>query len=201
MDIVRHMDEARMVTACVSQDRKAQEFLYKKFYGKMMGLSLRYARDRDEAAEILNKGFFKVFKSLGQYDNKKGKLEAWIYRIVMHSAIDHYRTRIKPERKSTIEDLSAKDSQYKSESALDRLSAEEILALVHQLSPAYRTVFNMYVLDGFNHREIGEQLGISEGTSKSNLSKARKNLQKMLAKREEAENRIDQSLHGTRLAR
>lgn len=178
------MDDTRLVEACRRQDRKAQEFLYKKFYGKMMGLCLRYARDRDEAAEILNRGFFKVFKSIEQYDSAKGKLEAWIYRIVMYSAIDHYRTRIKPERKSTIEDLTESDSRYQSESAIDRLSAEEILKLVQKLSPAYRTVFSLYVLEGFNHREIGEKLGISEGTSKSNLAKARRNLQAMILKQD-----------------
>lgn len=177
------MDEQSLVTACLRQDRRAQELLYKRFYGQMMALCLRYARDRDEAASMLNQGFYKVFEHLKRYDPAKGKLEGWIYRIVMNSAIDYYRSVIRQSRSEVFDEVMP-DRMDSAESALDRLSAEEILALVQQLSPAYRTVFNLYAIEGMTHPEIAERLGISEGTSKSNLAKARRNLQAMLLKKE-----------------
>jgi RNA polymerase sigma-70 factor (ECF subfamily) len=150
----------------------------------MMGLCLRYGRDRDEAASILNHGFFKVFETLERFNPEKGKLEGWIYRIVLHAAIDHYRAVIKPSRTETIDQENGWDLSDSSEDALDRLAAEEIIALVQRLSPQYRTVFNLYVMEGYTHPDIAKELGISEGTSKSNLSKARRNLQAMILQRE-----------------
>ncbi len=177
------MDELSLVNACLRQDRRAQELLYKRFYGRMMGLCLRYARDRDEASAMLNQGFFKVFEGLESFDSRKGKLEGWIYRIVMHAAIDYYRSVIRMTRSEEL-DGAVPERADEVETPLDRLSAEEILALVQKLSPAYRTVFNLFVVEGMTHPEIGKLLGISEGTSKSNLAKARRNLQGMMIKNE-----------------
>lgn len=187
MDLVLRMDERRLVQACLRKERKAQEMLYKRHYGRMMGLCMRYARDRDEAAVMLNQGYFKVFESLDRFDPDKGKLEGWIYRIVLHAAIDHYRAVIRPNRTDTVDPAEGWDIKDASEDALDRMAAEEILALVQCLTPQYRAVFNLYVIEGFTHAEIAEQLGISEGTSKSNLAKARRNLQGMILEREEAQ--------------
>jgi RNA polymerase sigma factor (sigma-70 family) len=183
MEIVRRMDEQSLVNACLRQNRRAQELLYKQHYGRMMGLCMRYARDRDEASAMLNQGFFKVFENLDRFDPDKGKLEGWIYRIVMNAAIDYYRSVIRMNRSEELND-SAIDKTDESETALDQISAKEILQLVQQLSPAYRTVFNLYVVEGMTHPEIGKLLGISEGTSKSNLAKARRNLQAMILKNE-----------------
>ncbi len=186
------MDEQSLVSACLRKERKAQEMLYKRHYGRMMALCMRYARDRDEASVMLNQGYLKVFDSLERFDRAKGNLEGWIYRIVLHAAIDHYRSVI---RTSRVEELDAVSPDHidQAESAIDRLSAEEIMGLVQQLSPAYRAVFNLYVIDGMSHAEIGNLLGISEGTSKSNLSKARRNLQAMILR-----NEIPQSLRYVR---
>ena len=177
------MDEQSLVNACLRQNRRAQELLYKQHYGRIMGLCMRYARDRDEASAMLNQGFFKVFENLDRFDPDKGKLEGWIYRIVMNAAIDYYRSVIRMNRSEELND-SAIDKTDESETALDQISAKEILQLVQQLSPAYRTVFNLYVVEGMTHPEIGKLLGISEGTSKSNLAKARRNLQAMILKNE-----------------
>jgi RNA polymerase sigma factor (sigma-70 family) len=184
MEIVRRMDEQSLVKACLRKERRAQELLYKRYYGRMMGVCLRYARDRDEASSMLNHGFFKVFETLERFDPEKGRLDGWIYRIVMHAAIDHYRAVLRQASVAGEPDDLLTSRQDEAESALDRLSAQEILGLVQQLSPAYRTVFNLYAIEGMSHHEIAELLGISEGTSKSNLAKARRNLQQLLLARE-----------------
>ncbi len=178
------MDEQSLVKACLRKERRAQELLYKRYYGRMMGVCLRYARDRDEASSMLNHGFFKVFETLDRFDPEKGRLDGWIYRIVMHAAIDHYRAVLRQAPFEGQPDDLLTSRQDEAESALDRLSAQEILGLVQQLSPAYRTVFNLFVIEGMSHTEIADLLGISEGTSKSNLAKARRNLQQLLLARE-----------------
>ena len=166
-----------LLQGCVDGDRKAQKQLYEKCYSKMMSACMRYASDTDEAMEILNMGFFKVFTTIGRYQNEINNLEGWIYRIIVNTAIDHFRKEFKHKR--TVETDHALSSQTAYDVVSD-LSAEEILKLVQQLSPAYRTVFNLYVMEGFTHREIAEKLKVTEGTSKSNLAKARAKLQKMI---------------------
>lgn len=138
---------------------------------------MRYAGDREEAAEILNLGFYKVYNNIKSFNSEEGALEAWIRRIMINTAIDHYRKVIRQEKTTDL------DKAYKVSSdsdAIANISAEEIMVLVQRLTPAYRTVFNLYAIEGYNHREIGEKLGISEGTSKSNLAKARMKLQESL---------------------
>ncbi|HLG02445.1 MAG TPA: sigma-70 family RNA polymerase sigma factor [Bacteroidia bacterium] len=180
----REMTDHELIAGCIRQDRSCQEALYKRFYGKMMGVSLRYARNRDEASDMLQEGFIKVFTSIRNFEGK-GSFEGWIRRIVVNTAVDHLR-RNKHEymivstvyaREGEIPDLG--DELDEDNNLLD-LSEEQILAAVQQLSPAYRTVFNLYVLENFSHKEIAEQLNISEGTSKSNLAKARFQLKKNL---------------------
>lgn len=168
----------QIIKDCIKGDRLAQKQFYQFFYGKMMGACLRYANCRDEAAGILNQGFLKVFRSLEKFNGNMGQLEAWVYRIVVNTAIDHYRAELKHRRNDDIDDHLYHISDEPD--ALDQLGAEEIIALVQKLPPAYRTVFNLYVVEGFNHREIGEMLNINEGTSKSNLAKARARLQKWI---------------------
>jgi RNA polymerase sigma-70 factor (ECF subfamily) len=172
-----YMDE--LVRGCQNQERLAQKRLYEKFYGRMMGVCLRYASNRDEAAEILNKGFLKVFNTIKTYDEQKGRLDSWIYKIMMNTAIDHYRSEFR-HRHNVVE----MDHAYyigDTTDVLHQISADEIIDLIQKLSPAYRTVFNLYVMEGMTHAEIAEQLGISEGTAKSNLAKARKKMQLMLS--------------------
>lgn len=168
-----------LVRGCQNEDRLAQKRLYEKFYGRMMGVCLRYAANRDEAAEILNKGFLKVFNTIKNYDVEKGRLDSWIYKIMMNTAIDHFRSEFR--HRNNIVEMEQAYYVGDNTDVLHQISADEIIALIQKLSPAYRTVFNLYVMEGMTHAKIGEQLGISEGTAKSNLSKARKKMQAMLA--------------------
>lgn len=181
MKIAYHLMLDQLVTGCKKGDRAAQEKLYKFFYGKMMGVCMRYANCRDEAAAILNTGFYKVFKKIDTYQPEQGQLEAWICRIMINTAIDHYR---KEMRKGRTVDITAAQYAESPALAMDQLQAEDLLALIQELTPGYRTVFNLYAIEGYSHKEIAERLGISEGTSKSNLAKARKKLQAALEKQQ-----------------
>lgn len=164
----------QLIQGCRKGDREAQHKLYDFFHGKMMGICMRYTSCRDEAAVILNSGFFKVFTKIDAYDSQQGPIEAWITRIMVNTAIDHYRKEI---RKSRTAELSDAHQVTDASTVLDYLAAEDIMQMVQALTPAYRTVFNLYAIEGYSHKEIAEKLGIAEGTSKSNLAKARQKLQ------------------------
>ncbi len=172
-----------IVEGCIANNRKCQEQLFKLFYGKMLSACLRYIPDRDSAQEVLQEGFIKVFDKIGAFDHK-GSLEGWIRRIVVNTAIDHIRKSKKDPFRTDQDDdfkLGASDPMVEMEELqLLELKAELAMKAIQQLSPAYRTVFSLYVLEDFSHKEISEKLGISEGTSKSNLAKAKMNLQRIL---------------------
>lgn len=155
-----------------------QEELYRRFSPRMYAVCLRYAGSSDEAEDILQEGFIKIFKKLDSFRGD-GSFEGWIRRIFVNTAIEHFR------RKRYLQPVTEKEEntlEGKSLSALDGLAEKDILELVRQLSPGYRTVFNMYVVEGYTHKEIGDILGISEGTSKSQLSRAKVILQDMVKK-------------------
>jgi RNA polymerase sigma factor (sigma-70 family) len=157
-------------------DRRMQEELYRRFSPRMYAVCLRYAGNAEEAEDILQEGFIKVFKKLESFRGE-GSFEGWVRRIFVNTAIEHFR------RKRYLQPVTEKEEntiEGKSLSALDGLAEKDILALVQQLSPGYRTVFNMYVVEGYTHKEIGDMLGISEGTSKSQLSRAKVILQDMV---------------------
>ena len=170
----------QLIEGCRQNDRKCQKMLYKALYGFAMGICLRYAGNRYEAAEIMNTGFFKVMTNMDKYDVSK-PFKAWLGRIMMNTSIDYYRANLKV---AYTEDLDTADGVGVSEVVTSKLGYDELLALVQKLPEAYRTVFNLFAIDGYTHEEIGEMLGINPGTSKSNLHKARQKLQKMLAQTE-----------------
>jgi RNA polymerase sigma-70 factor (ECF subfamily) len=149
----------------------------------MLSVCIRYIPDRDSAQEVLQEGFIKVFDKIGAFDHK-GSLEGWVRRIVVNTAIDHIRKSKKDPFRTDQDDdfkLGASDPMVEMEELqLLELKAELAMEAIHQLSPAYRTVFSLYVLEDYSHKEIAEKLGISEGTSKSNLAKAKMNLQRIL---------------------
>ena len=164
-----------LLRVCARADRTGQETLYRRFYGYALGVCLRYSRSHDEALEILNDGFLKVFTRINKYDPGRS-FKGWLRKILINTALDHYR---KHRRRYQAEQYSVGENGPQfvvAVNVLNQLAYEDILALVQQLSPAYRTVFNLYVIDGYTHEEIAETLEISVGTSKSNLSKARANL-------------------------
>jgi RNA polymerase sigma factor (sigma-70 family) len=166
----------QLIQGCVQQDRKCQKMLYKAFYGFSMAICLRYAGNRDEAAEVMNQGFFKVFKNIDRYDAGR-PFKAWLGKIMMNVSIDYYRANLKmayTEDIETAEHLS--DGDYTDKN----LNYNDLLAMVQRLPQAYRTVFNLFAIDGYSHDEIGEMLNINAGTSKSNLFKARQKLKQMI---------------------
>ena len=174
----KSVNEASLIAACLNEERWAQKELYEKFFGKMMGVCLRYSNNGEDAKDILNEGFIKVFRYLHRY--KVGtSLNGWIRRIMINTSIDFYRKSIRHRT----EDLEyAVNTKSTNEDAISNYSAKEILALIQKLPPSYRAVFNLYAIEGYSHRECAQQLGISESTSRSNLVKARTKLKVMLEK-------------------
>ena len=171
--------ERNLIQACVRKERWAQKILYEEHYSKMMGVCMRYATNREDAMDILHEGFIKVFKHIGKYQPGTS-LSAWIRRIMVNTSIDYYRKSI---RRRTEELEQAFNISTKEADAISQCSEKEILAAVQQLSPAYRAVFNLYVIEGYSHKEIAEVLDITESTSRSNLVKARMKLKAILTSR------------------
>lgn len=154
-----------------------QEALYKRYASKMMAVCTRYAYTSFEAEDIFQEAFVKVFKNLGSYQGK-GSFEGWVRYIFINTAINHYNKNKKHYYQADAEDQQEVSSQEAD--AMSRLTHQEMLDLVQKLPDGYRMVFNLYVIEGYNHREIAEMLGINEGTSKSQLSKAKALLKKSI---------------------
>lgn len=173
----------QIVEGCLRGERRSQERLFTMFYGKMMAVSMRYIGDRDSAQEVLQVSFLKVFDKLEHFDFS-GSLEGWMRRIVSNTAIDHLRKAKKnpflSDQDNDFKSMAEDPMQVQELIAHTQLKAELAQAAITKLSPAYRTVFNLYVIEERSHKEIAELLGISEGTSKSNLAKAKMNLQRHL---------------------
>ena len=168
--------ERDLIEACIKKERWAQKQLYEENYSRMMGVCLRYSNNKEDALDILHEGFIKVFKNISKYQPGTS-MNAWMRRIMVNTAIDFYRKSI---RRRT-EDL---DQAYQVSAdqpdAVSNCTEKDILAAIQTLSPAYRAVFNLYVIEGFSHREIADHLGITESTSRSNLVKARIKLKVIL---------------------
>lgn len=166
----------QLVKGCLNDDRLSQKLLYKAYYGFAMGICLRYAVNRYEASEIMNQGFYKVFKNLTKYDITK-PFKAWLGRIMVNTSIDYYRSNLKI---AYTEELDKAEHINDTDFADRNLNYNELLDMVSQLPRAYRTIFNLFAIEGYSHEEIGDMLNISTGTSKSNLHKAREKLKKMI---------------------
>ena len=175
--VIRVDKDLGYLDACMRNERWAQELLYKDFYSSMMPLCQRYATNKEDALDIMHEGFIKVFKHIHKYQPGTS-LNAWIKRIMINTAIDFYRKAV---RRRT-EDLDkAYNVSSKDPSVINLLAAEEIIECLQELTPSYRSIFNLYILEGYSHREIAEKLGISESTSRSNLVKARAKLKALLS--------------------
>ncbi len=171
--------EKDFIRACIRRERWAQQKLYEEYYGKMMGVCLRYANNQDDALDILHEGFIKVFRNISKYQPGTS-LSAWIRRIMVNTAIDFYRKNV---RRRTEDIEQAYDISTNEADAISKCTEKEILEAIQRLSPAYRAVFNLYVIEGYSHREIAEKLDITESTSRSNLVKARTKLKAILTSR------------------
>jgi RNA polymerase sigma factor (sigma-70 family) len=171
------------IRGCTLNNRESQKKIYCSFYGYAMAVCNRYTNNQEDAVEILNDGFLKVFRELHNYtpaySDVIGSFKGWLRKIMMYTAIDHFR---KFHKHQMMTELDTVVFQLPSggEDALERISYDEIIAAIKELSPGYRTVLNLFIVEGQSHEEISEQLGISIGTSKSNLAKARRQLQKIL---------------------
>lgn len=183
-----------LLEGCKREDRYSQKMLYKDLYGFAMGIALRYSANREEAVEILNDSFLKVFtggiqKYEIQHPEPELSFKGWFKRILINTGIDYYRKNKKHYYHQTLEDQhSLNNGQYHTPPAIhDKLSFEEIMLIVKRLSPVYYTVFCLYAIDGYTHQEIADKLEITVGTSKSNLAKARMRLKEMIKKEDHEE--------------
>ncbi len=165
-----------LIDACRKGERKHQDSLYKQFYGFALGICLRYARSREEAIEILNDGFYKVLTNLDKYSPGLS-FKGWLRRIMVNASIDHYR---KNEKHYHQVDISYIKSERLMPEIVSSMDEAVIINAIQELPPSYRSVFNLYVIEGYKHSEIAQKLSISEGTSKSNLNMARIKLKKFL---------------------
>lgn len=166
-----------LIDACKRGDRKGQEQLFRKYYEYAMRIALRYSKDEQEAADILSLSFTKLFKSLHSFDPQKGNFEGWMHRIVINEALDVVKSR----NKYHVAELNDYEDAPVYNHILNEMDASHILQLIRQLPAATHTVFMLYAVDGYKHREIAAALSISEGTSKWHLSEARKLLKQKLS--------------------
>ncbi len=169
-------DLEEVIRACQNNDGRAQRMLFQQFFGYAKGISLRYSSSMEEAEEILNESFLKVFQHLDRYDLNQ-PFKAWLRTIVVNTAISYYRKNQKFHGEIGLDNIHEPSLD---ESVIDQISADEILALVQQLKPIYRTVFTMHVVDGYQLREIADVLNFNEATVRSHFARARTRLQELI---------------------
>lgn len=174
-----------LVDGCKKNNREAQQKLYRLLYDYAYGIAHRYANDEQEANALVNDSFLKLFKNIAvcKFDNSTtivNSFNAWFKKIIVNTCIDHYRSHKNAKQQETDLPVAVAD---KKENGEEKIGYKEIINTVKQLSLAYRTVFNLHVIEGFTHEEIGKMLDISVGTSKSNLSKAKEHLRNLLQKK------------------
>lgn len=176
---------AAVVSGCIAGDRRSQQRAYELFYGKMLAVCLRYTKNHDQAKDILQDGFIKVFDKVGHY-NREGSFEGWVRRIMVNTAIDHFRRSKHADlllgKEHGMEKLEDVPDDTTGEEDLMGFRPADIINAMQKLSPAYRTVLNLYIFEDMTHVQIAERLGINVGTSKSNLAKAKINLKRLLEK-------------------
>jgi RNA polymerase sigma-70 factor (ECF subfamily) len=171
-----HQEEYTLVEACKKGEVKAQKRLYDRYSGTMYAICLRYMHNESEAKDALQEGFIKVYKNLEKF-SFTGSFEGWLKRIFVNTSIEQIRKR---KMHFDINNMDITTPEFAKSMMHDRIDANKILDLVQELPTGYRTVFNMYCIDGYSHKEIAAHLGVTENTSKSQLFKARKLLQDWL---------------------
>ena len=172
------MTEIEIISRVLKKERAAQVLLYKRYQTTWYMICLRYHRSKEDAQDVLQNALIKIFTKLEQFDTSKGNFKSWSSKVVINENLMFLRKKVSSFKVDAIDNLLFVPDQP--ESALDILSAEELTKMIQKLPPGYRTVFNLYIIEGFNHKEISKMLSIGIGTSKSQLSKARKLLQKQL---------------------
>ena len=173
----RHDD---IINRCKNNDRKAQELLYKQFFGPLWAICMRYMGDEQEAMEVLNDGYLKIFQNLHKFDNAKSSLYTWMSRIMINTAIDSIR------KKNTLKFIQVHELEQESDPGIDdipdQFSAGDLLLLINQLPHTTKVVFNLYTIEGFSHDEISKFLNITSSTSRWHLTEAKKRLRDLIKK-------------------
>jgi len=181
---IQTSEEDKLIKRCRKNDGKAQEAVYNRYSAQMLGVCIRYVKDADQAEDVMIGGFVKVFNKIDQFKNE-GSFEGWIRRIMVNESL----TYIRKNKSMYLEvDIEAADKEPDYDALGSKLEADDLLAMIQSLPTGYKTVFNLYAIEGYSHKEIAEKLGVSENTSKSQLSRARALLQKQLVDREKIEN-------------
>ncbi|MBL4587106.1 MAG: sigma-70 family RNA polymerase sigma factor [Flavobacteriales bacterium] len=173
-----------LISGCLDNNRKCQQRIYEQFYGKMLGVCMRYANDLDSGKDLVQEGFIKLFANLHNYKSD-GSFEGWVRRIFVNNAIDSFRRKkhrdIVPENDYQLMNLADETDEHAFlDEEEETIKPKDVIAAMQRLSPAYQMVFNLYVMENYSHQEIADELGISVGTSKSNLAKSRMNMRKIL---------------------
>jgi len=168
----------KIINGCLSGDRRDQELLYRRHASRLYAVSLRYAGNDEEARDILQEGFIKIFENLGNY-KFEGSFEGWVRRIIVNTALERYRSKHSLYRVDDIDSISDMEAEPDNQD-LGGLEAHDLMFIIGELPPKYKMVFNLYAIEGYSHKEISRMLKISEGTSKSNLARARVILQRRL---------------------
>jgi RNA polymerase sigma factor (sigma-70 family) len=174
--LLTEKEHKAIIDGCKQGNRKAQEALYKAYYKAMMSICLRYTKSEDDAVEVLNNGFLKVFQNIKRYEPGQASLYTWIRTLVVNSCLDFVKRKTKTEKH---QELNGTDVNVPAD-VVSKLKASELLTLVRSLPPATAAVFNLYAVEGYSHKEIADLLSISTGTSKWHLSEARKQLQQKI---------------------
>jgi RNA polymerase sigma factor (sigma-70 family) len=173
------LDLDRIIEQCKANDHKAFEIVYRKYYRVLLGIALRYSGSVQEAEDVLQDSFIKIFHSIGSY-HRKGSFEGWIKRIVQNTAINSYKSKLKFELYIDVSDIGNKISDDNFNSIFEAFDERDIIGLLNKMPGGYRLVINLYFVDGYSHKEIAEMLNITIGTSKSQLFKAKNYLKNLI---------------------
>jgi len=171
------INEKQLIADCLRGDRNAQRRLYEQYSGKMMGVCMRYCKDSDTAKDLLHDGFLKVYTHLDNFEGK-GSFEGWIRRIMVNTALEYLRKKSDEGHNIEIEEAFTLTSE--DYGALEKMQAEELVRTIQKLPDAYRTTFNLFVVEGYSHREIAEAMHITESSSRVYLTRAKQLIQQML---------------------
>jgi RNA polymerase sigma factor (sigma-70 family) len=172
------LNDEQLVNACIAGERSAQYQLYERYSGKLFAMALRYIKDRENAQDVLQNAYIKIFENIGKF-RFECPLEAWMRRIVINTALRSLKSNKEHEDINAV-DFALSEASYAENMGLENLKFEQLTALIHTLPDGCRTIFNMFAIDGYKHQEIAEILGINEGTSKSQYARAKELLVRKL---------------------